>query len=535
MTRGGRRHNFEFVLLLCDQRVSRPRVQNMVMKSNPRVLFVGHDSADATLLELVLVRDLPSAEVVHIGDPVALGREIERSSFDLVVCDEGLDWMDSNLVLLEVRIRRPTSPVVILVAKGRDARLGVGRNHLATTLEKSSASFLELPGILRAALERAAARQSRPPREPRIRDILARSRIGVFRSTLDGQLLDADEAFLDILGARSLEEARQHDLSDLTPRLLRGFTETGKIYRRRQSLAGVDGRLIQVAFTELVNLDDQGMSVLDGLLEEIKEQEALRPEEREETPKPATSRQDLRLFSSLVAHELREPLRTIEQSTGMLLEDSKGKLGKTAEESADLVVGGVRRLQSLIEGLLTLGRFGGEQRVESVDCNDLVKDVLEILRLPIEESQATVTVNPLPTVRADPDQLRLLFRNLLSNAVKFHGENPPSIDVAARQAGEDWTFSVEDGGIGIEPGSAEKVFEHFARSGDAAGSGLGLAICREVVEKHGGRIWVESEPGRGAIFYFTLPLLADRRESGEEPDGSVERGAPSSPARKETG
>ena len=100
MTRGGRRHNFEFVLLLCDQRVSRPRVQNMVMKSNPRVLFVGHDSADATLLELVLVRDLPSAEVVHIGDPVALGREIERSSFDLVVCDEGLDWMDSNLVLL---------------------------------------------------------------------------------------------------------------------------------------------------------------------------------------------------------------------------------------------------------------------------------------------------------------------------------------------------------------------------------------------------------------------------------------------------
>ena len=119
--------------------------------------------------------------------------------------------------------------------------------------------------------------------------------------------------------------------------------------------------------------------------------------------------------------------------------------------------------------------------------------------------------------------------------MKFHGENPPSIDVAARQDGEDWTFSVEDGGIGIEPGSAEKVFEHFARSGDAAGSGLGLAICREVVEKHGGRIWVESEPGRGAIFYFTLPLLADRRESGEEPDGSVERGAPSSPARKETG
>ena len=112
MTRGGRRHNFEFVLLLCDQRVSRPRVQNMVMKSNPRVLFVGHDSADATLLELVLVRDLPSAEVVHIGDPVALGREIERSSFDLVVCDEGLDWMDSNLVLLACRMQGPTIPLV---------------------------------------------------------------------------------------------------------------------------------------------------------------------------------------------------------------------------------------------------------------------------------------------------------------------------------------------------------------------------------------------------------------------------------------
>ena len=462
------------------------------MKSNPRVLFVGRDPADALLLEVVLARDLPSTEVVHAGDPVSFGREIERAHFDLIVCDERLDWTDGTAVLLEVGSRSPKVPLVILSEQRPEHRPPTHRNLLATRLDKSSASFLKLPELLSAALKRATDEQRQARIEPRIRSLLERSRVGVFRCTLAGELLDADETFLSILGARSLEEAQKLDLAVLTPQLPRGFTETGKLYKREQSLSGVDGHLIRVALTELVSLDDRGVPVLDGLLEDLGEAETVQTRPSGEA---SESSDDMRKFSSLLAHELKEPLRTIEQSTQMMIQDSEGKLGKEAEESADLVVTGVRRAQSLIEGLLTLARAGGgEKSAESCDCNDLVNEVLETLRGSVEETQATVTVNALPTVQADPDQLRLLFRNLLSNAVKFHGGTPPSVEVAARQDGEDWVFSIQDNGVGIEPGVAGRVFDRFVRSGDAAGSGLGLAICKEVVERHGGRIWMESRP-----------------------------------------
>ena len=326
--------------------------------------------ADASLLELVLARDLPSVEVVHISDPVSFGRESERADFDLVVCDERLDWTDGSGVLLEVGSRRPAVQVVILSLETQGHRPATERNLLATRLDKSSASFLKLPEILSSALKRASHERRQARIEPRIRSLLERSRVGVFRCTLNGQLLDADETFLDILGARSLEEAQQLELP-------RGFTETDKLYKHAQSLSGVDGRLIRVALTELVSLDDQRMPVLDGLLEDIGESETSRSYLREE-PARARSDEDLRMFSSLVVQELKEPLRSIEQSTRMMFQDSEGKLGEKSEESAGLVVDGVRRLKSLVEGLLTLTRASGEEEsVDSCDCNDLVNEVLE--------------------------------------------------------------------------------------------------------------------------------------------------------------
>ncbi len=156
------------------------------MKSNPRVLFVGHDPADASLLELVLANDLPSAEVVHIRDPVSFGREIERADFDLVVCDERLDWTDGTGVLLEVGSRRPAVPVVILSQETPGHRAGADRNLLATRLDKSPASFLKLPEVLSSALKRAAYERRQARTEPRIRSLLEHSRVGVFRCTLAG-------------------------------------------------------------------------------------------------------------------------------------------------------------------------------------------------------------------------------------------------------------------------------------------------------------------------------------------------------------
>jgi signal transduction histidine kinase len=507
------------------------------MKNKPRVLFVGRDASDAALLDVVFERDAPDCEVVHVGDPITFGREIERADFDLVVCEDGLEWIGGPGVLVEVRARRPSATVVVLTTRG-DAPVEADLRRREVVLPKTSASFLELPALLRAALERAAIEASVTRLEPRIRGLLEKSRVGVFRCTLNGRLLDADETFLSILGAASVEQARAMDLGELTPQLPRGFTETGKVYKREEKLQTATGEPLWAAVTEIVNLDEQGMPVLDGLLEDISERKGMESDLSVEASKLARSNEDLRMFASLAAHELKEPLRTIEQSTKVLLEDGQEQRSDDAKQSADLIVGGVKRLQSMIEGLLTLARFGGgSEWVEACDCNELMDEVLDGLKVPIDESGAEVVVKALPTVHADPLQLRLVFRNLVANAVKYSGDAPPRIEVSARQDEEEWVFSVQDEGVGIAPESSERIFDQFARGDEGSGAGLGLAICRQVVERHGGRIWVDSEKGRGATFFFTIPLSSGIRGSDRRDDdggGPPQKGTPTD-ARREAG
>lgn len=506
----------------------------MAMKSNPRVLFVGSDAADASLVEIVLERAHPSAEIVHVADPVLFGRELERADFDLVICDEHLDWIGSLGVLVEVRACRPGASVVVLTSE--EGRHPATPGQAETVVAKTSAGFLELSELLDAALERAAVDSSASRLEPRLRGLLERSRVGVFRCSLNGRLLEADPTFLDILGVDSVDEAQGLGLEELTPQLTRGFTETGKVYKREDRMRTATGETLWVAVTEIVNLDEQGMPVLDGLLEDVTERKSTESGLSTEASRLARSNEDLKMFASLAAHELKEPLRTIEQSTRILLEEA-GESGESAE-SAQLVIGSVRRLQSMVEGLLTLARFGGgEEWVEACDCNQLVEEVLDGLRVRIDESEAEITVKALPTVHADPMQLRLVFRNLVANAVKFSGDEPPRIEVAARQDAEEWVFSVEDHGQGIDPEIVDRVFEQFARAGSESGAGLGLAICRQVVERHGGRIWVESEPDNGATFFFTIPLtsgIRGPRESAAEGD-DAESSRSSDKPRRETG
>ena len=504
------------------------------MKTRARVLFVGQDTADATLLELVLAREMPGAEVEHIADAVAFGREIERGDFDLVVCDERFDWGGATRVLFEVRSRRPQATVVVLAKDDSPTASELGSGELAPAareiaLKKSSKAFLALPSLLRSTLERVAVEMNSARLEPRPRDLLERFRIGVFRLTLDGRLLEADETFLRVVGARTLGEAQRLDLSALTPKLPRGFTETGKVYKREQRLTGLGLEDPWVSLIEVVSLDEDGLPVLDGLLEDIADRKDVEGGLSVEATRLARSNEDLRMFASLAAHEMKEPLRTIEQSTRMLVEDVGPVLEGAPAESAELVVDGVRRLQSMIDGLLTLARFGGDEEwVEPCDCNQIVEEVLSALKARIEESGAKINVKALPSVHADPLQLRLVFRNLVSNAMKFHGEAPPRIRVAARQQDNDWLFSVEDEGIGVRPEEVERIFERFVRAASEPGAGLGLAICKEIVERHGGRIWVESEPPRGSTFYFTIPLSTSRKsrspvDGDDESDGDQRR------------
>ena len=222
------------------------------------------------------------------------------------------------------------------------------------------------------------------------------------------------------------------------------------------------------------------------------------------------SNQELQQFAYVASHDLQEPLRMVTSYVQLIQRRYKDKLDADAEEFIGYAVDGAARMSELLKGLLTYSRVHTQgEPLQPTDCLVLVEQVLATLRLAVEESDAVVTCDPLPTLAADPIQISQLFQNLIGNALKFRNTQPPRIHIGAERQDADWAFSVRDNGIGIDPQYAERIFAIFQRLHAREiypGTGIGLAICKRIVQRHGGRIWVESELGKGATFYFTLPV-----------------------------
>lgn len=218
---------------------------------------------------------------------------------------------------------------------------------------------------------------------------------------------------------------------------------------------------------------------------------------------------ELEQFTWLAAHDMQEPLRTMTSFSQLLAQRYRDSLDAEANKYIDLVVGAARRMRALIEDVLAYSRVARPTAdLQPTDCGAAFDRSLQDLRSAVEQSGATVTKDPLPTVQADSARLEQLFQNLLGNALKFRGAEPPQVHVSARQNGAEWIFSVRDNGIGIEPRHAQRIFRIFERlhpKHQYPGTGMGLAICKRIVEAHRGRIWVESEPGKGSTFQFALP------------------------------
>jgi PAS domain S-box-containing protein len=229
---------------------------------------------------------------------------------------------------------------------------------------------------------------------------------------------------------------------------------------------------------------------------------------RQRTAELARSNAELEQFAYVASHDLQEPLRMIASYVGLLAERYQGRLDRDADEFIEYAVDGARRMHQLIEDLLAFSRVGTRGKAfEPTDCNSVVDEVVGDLRLVITEQAAVVTRDDLPVVSADRTQLAQLIQNLIGNAIKFRGEEPPRVHISAEKSGREWRFSVQDNGVGIDPKYRDRVFAIFQRlhtRKEYPGTGIGLAICRRIVERHGGRIWLESESGKGAVFRFTL-------------------------------
>ncbi|HEY3491236.1 MAG TPA: ATP-binding protein [Candidatus Deferrimicrobiaceae bacterium] len=240
----------------------------------------------------------------------------------------------------------------------------------------------------------------------------------------------------------------------------------------------------------------------------------------------AQSNEELEQFAYVASHDLQEPLRAISGFTQILARRYRGKLDAEADEFIAYVVEGTLRMQTLINDLLDYsraGRMSGE--VLPTDCSAALDQALENLNVSIAESGAEIRRDPLPVVSVDEKQLVRVFQNLIGNAIKFRGPVAPRIRVLAAGDGKEWVLSVQDNGIGIEPKYFERIFllfQRLHRRDDYSGTGIGLAICKKIIERRGGRIWVESEFGRGTTFHFSLPAAEPEPETETELERELE-------------
>jgi len=223
----------------------------------------------------------------------------------------------------------------------------------------------------------------------------------------------------------------------------------------------------------------------------------------------ARSNIDLQQFAYAASHDLQAPLRGVEGFVNLFSRRYKGKLDTKADEFIEFIIDGVKRMQMLIKDLLEYSQIGAKEiHWKPMESELAVTQALANLKTAIEESSAIVTYENLPRIMGDSSQISSLFQNLIGNAIKYRKEEPPKIHITAERKGDEWLFSVNDNGIGIDPNNSDRIFVVFQRlhtREEYEGTGIGLAICKRIVERHKGNIWIASEPGKGSTFYFTIP------------------------------
>jgi light-regulated signal transduction histidine kinase (bacteriophytochrome) len=279
-------------------------------------------------------------------------------------------------------------------------------------------------------------------------------------------------------------------------------------------------RQVEKRHNELVLLQNEELKHLSNVAEKVSKDAVEYADRLEKALKETQftkaelerSNKDLEEFAYVASHDLQEPLRMISGFTQLLEKKYKDQLDDKAKEYIHFANDGALRLQSLIEALLQYSRVGKKDATyEKVDLNDVMNLVLADLDLSIKESNAQIKVSQLPVLFANRAQMVQLFQNLVSNALKFRvHDRSPVIEVACEKKNDFWLFSVKDNGIGIDPKFSDKIFVVFQRlhpHKKYPGTGIGLSLCKKIVENYKGRIWLASEPGKGCIFYFTIPQI----------------------------
>ncbi len=494
------------------------------MSSLPRILLIDDNASDRELASMVLSQEFDRVDIVPVGTATEFSAAVAAGLFGLVIAEADLEWSDGLEVIALVRDLRPDCPIILFTAAGGAELWNEAlRLHVDGYVGKSSEGFVELPSAVRSALFRARRRAMATAKDAPYRRLVEGLPVGVIVSTLSGEILEANPAFAAMLGLSSPETLTRRTFTEFfaQPSLVSAWRSQVEASR---SVGNLDVQLQRADRSRMwvrisswvVEEGAGGIRQVQSIVEETEEFHAARDELARRSQALSRSNAELEQFAYVVSHDLQQPLGMISSYLELLGDAAGGELDDEARDYFERAVRGAERMQEMVDAVLGYARVDSRGRdFGAIDLNQVVDEVIRDFDATVEATKAAVTRDELPSVIGDGAQLYQLLHNLIGNALKFVADRSPRIHVGIDDDGASWLISLRDNGIGIETDARERVFVMFQRLhtvDEYPGTGIGLAICKRIVERHGGRIWVESRPHQGSTFTFTLP----KRRGGED-------------------
>ncbi len=482
-----------------------------------RLLVIEDDPEDAELICEYLIGDIKEQALydVAVANSLATGlAKIEEQLFDAVLLDLFLpDSKGKESIMRAIQSSQKKGvPIVVLTGlddenTAREAiRLGV-----KSYLVKGEFSKKMLSRAIRTAIEKQSVESEFLKRETKLKNLVESIAEGILICKGE-RIVEANDTATKMLGFGTSFELIGMHFDDFVAEYFQDKLSFEKptIHPTEIELKRRDGTLFfaEVRKKELSHNSHKEIFIS---LYDISERKSREFELKKISNELLRSNRDLEQFMSVASHDLQAPLHTVRSFIELLARGYKEKLDDQANEYISFAVKGTGKMQELIHNLLFYSRVGSEKQPSTlVDCNDvLINWALLNLQAAAKEANAIITFDPLPTVLASPNDVMQLFQNLVGNAIKYRlSGRRPEIHIGVTRKGRDWEFYIRDNGIGILPEHRERVFAMFDRlhsDKEYSGTGIGLGICKKIIDLYKGRIWVESEAGKGSTFYFTLP------------------------------
>lgn len=408
-------------------------------------------------------------------------------------------------------------PVIDITIKRLDG------SYLDVSIASTPVLYHSIPHVI-TIIRDITDRKKNEEIKNQLASIVLNSSDAIYAMSIDGQIQSWNPGAENLYGYAErdaigrnisivIPDFKQNELNHLLNKVAKGERiESLETKRQRK-----DKTVIDVSLTLSPIWDEAGIvTSVSAISRDITFKKQVEEELRRYAEELALSNEELYVFSYAASHDLQEPLRSIQNFLETLNKKYKKRLGPEMEEQINSADDGVTRMYRLITDFLMYSRVGTERAVkEDVDCNHALKDAMANLELAIKESNASIKHFKLPKIYGNFVQITQVFQNLIANAIKYQGENKPALEISAVKQEGMWLFAVKDNGIGIEQWFSERIFIVFQKLHDHRkypGSGIGLALCKRVIEKHGGKIWFESEVGKGTTFFFTLPVHEEKKK-----------------------